>query len=310
MSEEQDHNVLNEPIHGIYIPSALFLVGIGIIVFMSGETKYLTGIPILLALLGFRFYSAYSRRKSVYPNAWTALELEDQILISKNSAIYRFKLKTSLETLKIPVGHHLAVKIPIEGKNEIRYYTPITQRYDTGHFDIIVKSYTNGKVSKYFASLKPGQLVEFQGPVGRFNYATNSSKAIGMIAGGSGITPMLQVLSQIVTTPEDTTKVSLIYANETENDILLKDELDEMANKYPNFEVHYVLRTPPPGWTGDTGYVTKDQMQKYLPGPSDENRLLICGPLAMINMLLNYSEELGWPRGIVKSKPDDQVFVF
>ena len=102
----------------------------------------------------------------------------------------------------------------------------------------------------------------------------------------------------------------MIYANETENDILLKDELDEMADKYPNFEVHYVLHKPSPGWTGDTGYVTKDQMQKYLPGPSDENRLLICGPLAMINMLLNYSEELGWPRGIVKSKPDDQVFVF
>ena len=119
-----------------------------------------------------------------------ALELEDQTIVSKNTAIYRFKLKTSLECLDIPTGHHLAVRIPLEDKDEIRYYTPISNKFETGHFDIMVKSYADGQVSKYFASLRPGQTVDFKGPVGRFAYEANSSKHIGMIAGGSGLTPM------------------------------------------------------------------------------------------------------------------------
>lgn len=311
MSDQiEQPNILDEPLHGIYIPSGLFIVGIAITTYLSGELNLLWALPLFLTFVLYRAYGAYQRKVSVRPDRWTALELEDQTVVSKNTAIYRFSLKTSFETLDISPGHHLAVRVPINGVEEIRYYTPISPRFTKGHFDLMIKSYVDGTVSKYFASLKPGQTVDFKGPVGRLSYEANSSKALGIVAGGSGITPALQVLNEVITVPEDLTKISLIYANESENDILLKDELDEMASKYPHFNVHYVLRKPSEQWEGSIGYVTEEQMRAFLPQPADDNRLLVCGPEAMNKAVLGFAANLGWKFNGQESQGEDQVFVF
>ena len=57
------------------------------------------------------------------------------------------------------------------------------------------------------------------------------------IAGGSGLTPMLQIAQEVVRNPEDKTEVTLVFANKSEDDILLKKELDDMARKHRNFKV-------------------------------------------------------------------------
>lgn len=294
--------LLKEPLHGIYIPVALVIVGISIM-----NISYLPHVlAILLSFLGYRIYNAYNRRKSLHATKWRPLELLDQTIISKDTAIYRFALVREDEILEIPVGHHVAVKI----EDDIRYYSPISSKFDKGFFDILVKSYPDGTVSKRFAELKPGNVVNFRGPVGRFSYTNNEVKEIGLVAGGSGITPILQVISEIISTPEDFTKISLIYANETENDILLREELDEMNEKYPNLDVYYTLTHPPADWAGDVGYVTKEMVEKYLPKPSDDSRILVCGPQGMNKLLINITEELGFKKAKMPSKGGDQVFIF
>lgn len=308
--QEEQPNVLDNPLHGIYIPSALLLAGIGVTTYQSGETRLLLVLPLALVFLLYRAYGAHQRRVSIRPDKWSALELEDQTVVSKNTAIYRFKLKTSFETLDLSPGRHLVVKIPIDGVDEIRFYTPISPRFAQGYFDLMVKSYADGKVSKYFAGLRPGQTVDFKGPVGNFNYQANASNALGIVAGGSGITPVLQILNEVITVPEDLTKISLIYANETPNDILLKEELDEMAAKYPHFEVHYIVRHPGEKWEGAIGQVSEEMMRAYLPGPADDHRLLICGPEAMNKTVTQFAVDLGWKFSGQDCKGDEQVFVF
>jgi len=104
--------------------------------------------------------------------------------------------------------------------------------------------------------------------------------------------------------------ISLIYANETVDDILLKNELDEMAKKHPHFQIHYVLHHPPKGWQGERGYITKRMLQKYLPQYNKHHKMLVCGPLEMDELVLRFSKELGWNKGFQKSKSNDKVFVF
>ena len=127
----------------------------------------------------------------------------------------------------------------------------------------MIKSYPNGNISKHVTTLKIGDTIAVRGPKGQMCYQPNMARHIGMIAGGSGITPMLQIIRGIVrgrvsNGGTDRTKVDLIFANVNEEDILLREDLDALAAQDPDFNVHYVLNNPPEGWTGGVGFVTAD----------------------------------------------------
>lgn len=103
-----------------------------------------------------------------------------------------------------------------------------------------------------------------RGPKGAFTYTPNMVRHFGMIAGGTGITPMLQVVKAIIRGRKehgDRTEVDLIFANVTPQDILLKEDLDALAAEDKGFRVHYVLDQPPEGWTGGVGYITADMIK-------------------------------------------------
>lgn len=301
----EGQDLLKTPLHGIYIPTALCIVGTAII-----NYKYVPIMILILAIyIGVNLIIVKCKTPIMSDKEYQEYELLDKTIISKNSAIYRFKLHNDYDILNIPIGHHLSCKIEIEGKDEIRYYTPISNKFDEGFFDIIVKSYKDGKVSKYFATLTPGAKILFKGPVGRFNYCPNNGNII-MLAGGSGLTPMLSVLGSIITTSDDTTAVKLLFANETENDILLKDELDEYVENYPNFELKYIVNNPKPEWNGYKGFITKEILEQELPKPNPNTKVLICGPMDMKRSMLEILEQLGWGKGTLQSKPDDQLFCF
>lgn len=92
---------------------------------------------------------------------------------------------------------------------------------------------------------------------------------------------MYQLAQAIFKNPTDKTKVTLVFANVTEADILLKKELQELENTYPQrFKAFYTLDKPPEGWTQGTGFVTKELLKTVLPEPKvGENlKIFVCGP--------------------------------
>ena len=116
--------------------------------------------------------------------------------------------------------------------------------------------------------MKIGQALKVKGPKGAMVYTPNMVRHFGMIAGGTGITPMLQVVKAIIRCRArnggtDRTEVDLIFANVNKEDILLKEDLDSLAAEDDKFRVHYVLNNPPEGWTGGVGFVTADMIKVY-----------------------------------------------
>ncbi|XP_042471635.1 NADH--cytochrome b5 reductase 1-like [Zingiber officinale] len=159
-----------------------------------------------------------------------------------------------------------------------------------------MQKYPQGRMSHHFREMKVGDYMSVKGPKGRFKYQVGQVRAFGMIAGGSGITPMFQVTRAILENPKDKTKVYLIYANVTSEDILLKEELDSLARNYPDrFQIYYVLNQPPESWNGGgVGFVPKDMINNHCPAPAHDIQVMRCGPPPMAAHLddLGYTKEL------------------
>eukprot|EP00245_Coleochaete_scutata_P012620 TRINITY_DN491_c0_g1_i1.p1 TRINITY_DN491_c0_g1~~TRINITY_DN491_c0_g1_i1.p1 ORF type:complete len:280 (-),score=46.42 TRINITY_DN491_c0_g1_i1:331-1059(-) len=236
---------------------------------------------------------------SLDPETFKKFKIEEKVSISHNVLRFRVALPSSDMVLGLPIGQHISLQGVDEEGEFMRPYTPTTLDSDVGYFDLVIKIYPQGKMSQFVSKLAAGDELSVRGPKGRFKYTPNMVTEFGMIAGGTGITPMFQVARAILENPKDTTKVSLLYANVGADDILLKDEIDAMAGKYPGrFSVYYVLNNPPPVWDGGQGFITADMIKKHLPAPSETIQILRCGPPPMMKAMAAACESLGYTKSM------------
>jgi len=143
------------------------------------------------------------------------------------------------------------------------------------------------------ASLIPGTTVKIKGPKGQMVYTPNMVRELGMLAGGTGITPMLQIIRAIMKDPEDRTKVSLIYANVATNDILLREDLERLAKTYAEkFRLYLVVEKAPSigEWKGGIGFITTEMIKEHCPAPATDIKILICGPPPMVSAMKIHTE--------------------
>jgi cytochrome-b5 reductase len=227
--------------------------------------------------------SAEPKKSALNPNDFTEFPLIKKTPVSPNTAMYRFAFPNATDELALPVASFILVKADLgEEKPTIRPYTPVT--YDEkGYFELVIKSYPEGKMSKHIGQLKVGDKLSIKGPLAKLEYKPNMRKRIGMIAGGAGVTPILQVAQEILKNPDDKTQISLIFANQTPDDILLKDRIDSWVAKNPDrFKVYYTVDRPNPAWKGGVGFVNDKMVTDNLPKPGDDSLILVCGPPPMM----------------------------
>lgn len=209
----------------------------------------------------------------------------------------------------------------------IRPYTPVTSDDEVGYFELVIKVYfknvhpkypDGGKMSQYLDTLNIGDTVDIRGPSGKLTYVGRgkfaikenakepikfrTAKNIGLIAGGTGITPMLQIISAVIKDTEDKTNITLLFANQTERDILVRPELEELAQECENFKLWYTLDRPPEGWPYSSGFIDDTMLKEHMPPPGPDTQILMCGPPPMINYAcipnlekLGYTSDMYFP---------------
>ncbi|KAF8973742.1 hypothetical protein BDZ97DRAFT_1648352 [Flammula alnicola] len=291
--------------HAVQLP---FIGTVDLVAVTTSRTFIITSAIIFATAIWSNVLHT-GRTKPLDPNAWKEFPLEQRIKVSPNTAIYRFKLPHVQDVLGLPVGQHISVSAEINGKVVTRSYTPISNDDDRGRFDLVIKTYEKGNISKHVSLLKIGDTIRVKGPKGNFLYTPNIVGHLSMIAGGTGIAPMIQVIRTALRNPFDRTTVTLIYANVNEEDILLRDDLEELMDVHEQkFKIFYVLNNPPPGWKGGVGFVTKDHIKEHFPNPATtDSKLLICGPPPMVTAMKKNLEDLKYPVPNTISKLHDKV---
>lgn len=211
------------------------------------------------------------------------LVLESVETVNHNTKHFRFKLPDENDVSGLAIASAILTKFkgPEMEKPVIRPYTPTSDEDSKGYIDLVVKKYQNGPMSEHMHKMEPGQSLDFKGPIPKYPWSPNKHEHVTLIAGGTGITPMWQIARAIFKNPEDKTKVSLVFGNVTEEDILLKKEWEELENTYPQrFKAFYVLDKPSKDWKGEGGFINKELLQQVLPEPKEGEKIkiFVCGP--------------------------------
>ena len=211
---------------------------------------------------------------------WIDLKLSKSIDLTKDTKHLIFDLPNKDDVSGLVTASLLLTKfVTPKGSNVIRPYTPISDVEQKGTIEFVIKKYEGGKMSTHIHDLKENDTLSFKGPIVKWKWEPNQYESIALIGGGTGITPLYQLLNQITKNPEDKTKVSLFYGSLTEGDILIKKEIDDIISKHKEqVKVHYFVDKASANWDGQSGVITKDYLESHLPGPSKESKIFVCGP--------------------------------
>ncbi|OJJ35212.1 hypothetical protein ASPWEDRAFT_500372 [Aspergillus wentii DTO 134E9] len=252
------------------------------------------------------------RPEFLQSRAWTKATLTARKDVSWDTRIFTFQLEHETQKLGLPIGQHLMIKVADPSTKEaiIRSYTPMSDTKLEGTMELLIKVYFDtptipgGKMTMALEKLPLGSVIDCKGPTGRFEYLGNGRVSISgkerhvrsfkMICGGTGITPVFQVLRAIMEVPEDPTPCVVLDGNRQEEDILARSELDAFeALDSQKCKVIHTLSKASDSWTGRRGRISEGLLKEYAPADA-ESMVLVCGPEAMEKSARKILLEQGW----------------
>uniref|UniRef100_A0A6V2A9H5 NADH-cytochrome b5 reductase n=1 Tax=Ditylum brightwellii TaxID=49249 RepID=A0A6V2A9H5_9STRA len=223
------------------------------------------------------------------------LQLTEKWQQSPDSWKLRFALPPNRTILGNDPFVPTCVSVKYKGVNESgeeevlkKSYSPISHPSTEGVVDFLVKEYPprpGGGVGAYICSLTPGESLTASLKAERMMHGSpvvsKRWKKVGLVGGGTGVAPLIQIVRILLDDPEDDTTIQFLSINRKERDILMKNDLDQLVKDYPGrFSITYSLTDPPENWNGEVGRGTVDMIREALPEPAGADgstMILVCG---------------------------------
>ncbi|NXA35583.1 NB5R4 reductase, partial [Eudromia elegans] len=211
--------------------------------------------------------------------------------VTHDTKLFCFKLPKSTH-FQIPTGQHVYLKQVIAGTEVVKPYTPLLpflpldfkepSCHDSANIYLMIKIYPSGLFTQALDHLQIGDCISISNPEGNFKKSqVEAVEDLILLAAGTGFTPMVKLLSFALAEVVSLRTAKLIFFNKTEDDILWRNQLEQLALKDERFEVQFVLSEPTKDWVGKRGRISSSLLSGFVRRSGKESKVLICicGPI-------------------------------
>ena len=219
-------------------------------------------------------------------------------------------LRTKSIFLEVPgweghkAGQHVDVRLTAEDGYQAQRSYSIASAPEDGRLALVVERLEDGEVSPYLTDeLRAGDGLELRGPIGGwFTWEAREGGPLLLVAGGSGIAPLMAMIRHRAAAQSDA-PTRLLYSSRSREDAIYAEELDRLAAEDGALEVtHTLTRSQPPGWTGYSRRIDREMLEEIAPSPEQRPLAFVCGPTPLVETVAAALVELGHDPARVKTE--------
>lgn len=226
--------------------------------------------------------------------------------VTHDTKLFCFMLPKSTH-LQVPIGQHVYLKQIIAGTEVVKPYTPLLPFLpldfkepfcqDGAHIYLMIKIYSCGLFTQALDHLQIGDDISVSNPEGNFEKSqVEALEDLFLLAAGTGFTPMVKLLNFALTKVDCLRTVKLIFFNKKEDDILWRNQLEQLALRDERFEVQFILSEPKEDWMDKRGKISSALLSECMKRSKKDSKVLICicGPAPFTEQGLQYLKDLGY----------------
>lgn len=240
-------------------------------------------------------------------NLFHNLKISEKKSLTNNATLLTFDVPLDLkDNFNFISGQYLTLNANIDGSNLRRSYSICSSPHEN-QLAIVVKAINKGIFSNFVKNnIKVGDCLEVGVPEGRFNYKINSeeTKKVFLIAAGSGITPIISIIKNILFN-EPNSEVTLLYANKTKEDIIFFENLEDLSLQFPDRLQNIYVFSRAEYENYHFGRINRHFLENKINNKLDFksfSEFYNCGPESLTNEVKNYLESLGISKEKIKSE--------
>jgi ferredoxin-NADP reductase len=192
-------------------------------------------------------------------------------------------------------GQHVDIRLTAEDGYQAQRSYSIASAPEDPNLVLTVERLDDGEVSPYLTDvLQPDDQLELRGPIGGyFTWRVADGGPLLLIAGGSGIVPLMAMIRHRAA-HASSVPTHLLYSSRDFDDIIYRQELERLAAADPTLTATYTLtRSQPPGWNGYARRIDRAILAEVAWPPSECPQAFICGPTALVEGVASALVDLG-----------------
>jgi len=201
-------------------------------------------------------------------------------------------------------GQHVDVRLTAEDGYQVQRSYSIASAPEDGRLTLVVERLDDGEVSPYLTDeLRAGDRLELREPIGGwFTWEAREGGPLLLVAGGSGIAPLVAMIRHRAAARSDA-QTRLLYSSRSREDAIYAEELERLVAEDGALEVfHTLTRSQPPGWTGYSRRIDKEMLEAVAPSPEEQPLAFVCGPTPLVETVATVLVELGHDPAGVKTE--------